>query len=68
MTVHERTPVVVHVLPPGLDVTLYPVMAAPPLAVGAVHDTSLWATTALAADTLVGASGTCVIFVTEFPE
>jgi hypothetical protein len=43
-------------------------MAAPPLAVGAVHDTPLWAMTALVADTLVGASGTCVILVTEFPE
>ena len=65
---HERPTVVVHVLPPGLDVTLYPVMAAPPLAVGAVHVTSLWAMTALVADTLVGASGSCVIFVIVYPE
>jgi hypothetical protein len=33
---------VVQVRPPGLDVTVYPVMAAPPLEAGAVHETVPW--------------------------
>ena len=58
VTVQERAPVVVHVRPPGLAVTVYAVIAAPPFAAGAVHDTTLSASAALVADTPVGAPGT----------
>jgi hypothetical protein len=37
-----RAPVVVHVKDPGLEVTVYPVTAGPPLVAGAVHDTLTW--------------------------
>ena len=39
-TVHDRTADVVQVLPPGADVTVYPVIAAPPLKPGAVQETA----------------------------
>nr|WP_229708421.1 hypothetical protein [Knoellia flava] len=40
MTVQARAPVVVQVLPPGLEVTVYPVTEEPPVEAGAVHDTT----------------------------
>jgi hypothetical protein len=43
--------------PPGDDVTVYPVIAAPPLSVGAVQDTSAWRLPAVA-KTVVGAVAT----------
>jgi hypothetical protein len=57
VTVHELVSVV-QVKPPGLEVAVYPVMAAPPLEVDAVHDTTDWALAYEVADTLVGALGT----------
>ena len=39
-TVAVNAPVVVAVAPPGLAVTVYPVIAEPPLLAGAVHDTA----------------------------
>jgi hypothetical protein len=41
-TVHEVATDVVHVKPPGLDVTVYPVIVDPPSLAGAAHDTSAW--------------------------
>jgi hypothetical protein len=38
-TLQLRVPVVVQVLPSGVDVTPYPVIAEPPLAAGAVQET-----------------------------
>ena len=56
VTVHERAPVVVQVWPP-LDVTLYPVMADPPLVAGADQVTRDWAFALLVAETPRGALG-----------
>jgi len=57
LTVHESGPAVqVHVLPPGLDVAVYPVIGAPPFDGGADHETATWASPATAV-TLVGAPG-----------
>ena len=39
VTVHDIV-LVVHVLLPGWEVTVYPVIALPPLSVGADHDTA----------------------------
>ena len=51
----ERRPVVhEHDRPPGLAVTVYPVIVEPPSDVGAVHDTTLCAFAPLDAETLVG--------------
>lgn len=47
----------VAVNPPGLDVTVYPVMAEPPLATGADQDTTTWTFPATPL-TPVGAPGT----------
>jgi hypothetical protein len=55
-TVHEVAPEVVQVKPPGLDVTVYPVIAEPPSSAGAVHETSAEPSPATA-DTPVGAPG-----------
>ena len=41
-TVQVRSPVVVQVLAPGDEVTVYPVMGAPPFEPGAVQDTTDW--------------------------
>jgi len=38
VTAHEVVDVV-HVYPPGDEVTVYPVIVEPPLLAGAVHDT-----------------------------
>ena len=57
VTVQERAPVVVHVRPPGLAVTVYPVIGQPPSDTGAVHDTTLCASAPLVAETLVGTPG-----------
>ena len=48
---------VVHCNPPGLEVTVYPLTAAP-FAAGAVQDTTLWASVSAVADTPEGAPGT----------
>ena len=48
---------VVHWNPPGLEVTVYRLIVAP-LAAGAVHDTTLWASASAVADTPEGAPGT----------
>jgi hypothetical protein len=48
---------VVQVNEPGVDVTVYELIAAPPLD-GAVHDTTDWAFTAPVALTAVGTPGT----------
>ena len=59
VTVHERAPVVqVQVPPPGLAVTVYAVMVAPPFEAGAVQETTLCASAPVVADTPVGAPGT----------
>jgi len=52
---------------PGLDVTVYPVIAEPPLLVGAVNVIEAWAFPAVAVP-IVGAPGTVVggVGVTEF--
>jgi len=57
VTVAVSAPVVVAVFDPGLDVTVYPLIAEPPLDDGATHDT---VTAVLAATpvTEVGAPGT----------
>jgi hypothetical protein len=39
VTLQVSAPVVVHVLPPGEDVTVYPVIGVPPFAAGASHET-----------------------------
>ena len=61
------------VTPPGEDVTVYPVMALPPLEEGALKATLAWALPAVATG-LVGASGTVLGITvpdateaTEFP-
>ena len=48
---------VVHVAPPGLAVTVYELIAAPPVLAGAVHDTVAELSPAVAV-TAVGAPGT----------
>ncbi len=48
---------VVHANEPGVDVTVYELIAAPPLD-GAVHDTTDWVLAAPVALTAVGAPGT----------
>ena len=48
---------VVHANEPGVDVTVYVLIAAPPLD-GAVHDTTDWVLAAPVALTAVGAPGT----------
>ena len=55
-TVTEVAPVVEAVLKPGEDVTVYLVMADPPVVVGADHETVALALPAVAL-TLVGALG-----------
>ena len=57
-------PVVVAVTPPGDEMTVYPVIALPPLEAGAVHETNAWRSSGTA-DTPMGGSGT-VAGVTEF--
>ena len=55
---HDRGPVVhEHDAPPGLAVTVYPVIVEPPSDAGAVHDTTLCAFAPLVPDTLVGRPG-----------
>jgi hypothetical protein len=49
---------VVHVNEPGVEVTEYELIAAPPVDTGAVHDTTDWAFAAPVALTAVGAPGT----------
>ena len=49
---------VVQVNEPGVEVTVYPVIAAPPVLIGAIHDTTDWAFAAPVALTAVGAPGT----------
>ncbi|MGB7962837.1 MAG: hypothetical protein WCF12_07760 [Propionicimonas sp.] len=56
-TVQEVSPVVVHVMPPGLAIAAYPVIGAPPSDTGGVQVTSAEALPA-AALTPVGAPGT----------
>jgi hypothetical protein len=56
LTVQDVAPVVVQVLLPGDEVTVYPVMALPPSLAGAVHDTEAEAFPGVA-DTPVGAPG-----------
>ena len=53
---HE-VPAVVHDMPPGLDITLYSVIATPPFEDGAVHDTSEAPSVFEVAMTLVGTPG-----------
>jgi len=48
---------VAQVNPPGLEVTVYPVMADPPLLAGAVQDTTDWVLAFDVAVTPVGAPG-----------
>ena len=55
LTVHGLE-TAVHVRPPGDEVTVYPVMAEPPLFSGAVQDTTAEALPAVA-DTAVGGPG-----------
>jgi hypothetical protein len=58
-------PLVVAVIEPGVEVTVYPVIAEPPLNVGATHDTTACRPTLLTvAVAVVGAPGT-VYGVTE---
>ena len=59
VTVQEvaRAPEAVQVKPPGLEVTVYPVMVEPPLETGAVQVTTDWALALEVADTPVGAPG-----------
>lgn len=47
----------VAVIPPGLDVTVYPVIAEPPLEVGAVNSTVAVVDPVFVAVPIVGASG-----------
>ena len=51
----DRAPLVPeHDAPPGLAVTVYPVIVEPPSDAGAVHDTTLCPFAPLVPDTLVG--------------
>ena len=52
--------VVVQVFAPGDDVTVYPVIAAPPFETGAVQETTDWTFSFEVALTAVGAPGTVV--------
>ena len=63
VTVAVRAPVVVALAPPGLAVTVYPVIGDPPLLAGAVHNTWAWPLPAVA-DTPVGAPATVELGVT----
>jgi hypothetical protein len=65
VTVQVVAPVVVQVKPPGDEVTVYPVMVAPPEEAGAVQETTDWALAKEVAVTPVGAPGT-VAGVAEF--
>ncbi len=56
-TVQLFAPVVVQRNPPGLEVTVYPVIRAPPVSVGALHETFAWPFPAVAL-TPTGAPGT----------
>jgi hypothetical protein len=56
-TVHVVAPVVVQTLPPGEEVTRYPVMGSPPLDPGAFQDTTDWVLAKEVAVTPVGAPG-----------
>ena len=49
--------IVLKLAPPGDAVTVYPVIAEPPLLTGAVHDTTAWAFPGVAV-TAIGAPGT----------
>ena len=62
-TVAVRAPVVVALTPPGMAVTVYPVIGEPPLLTGAVHDTWAWPLPAVAV-TPVGAPGIVELGVT----
>ncbi len=65
VTVQLFAPVVVQINPPGLDVTVYPVIREPPALVGALHETFAWPFPALAL-TPTGAPGTGADGVTVF--
>ncbi len=60
MVMGEPAPLAV--APPGLAVTVYPVMAEPPLEAGTVNATVAWALPALAVP-IVGAPGTTAFTV-----
>ena len=60
VTVHVRAVVVVLVVAPGDDVTVYPVIEAKPLLEGAVQDTTDWVFSFDVAFTAVGELGTVV--------
>jgi hypothetical protein len=60
-TVHDRV-AVVQVRLPGLAVTVYPLIAAPPVVVGAFHDTTETPFALEVAVTLVGAPGAAAGF------
>jgi len=67
VTVHEVV-AVVHVNEPGDEVTVYPVIAEPPVEDGAVHDTTAWVLPETP-DTAVGAPGTVAgVTAEETPE
>ena len=55
--VEVAKPDTVLVRDPGLEVTMYPVMALPPVSLGAVQDTDIVAFPTSSAKTLVGAEG-----------
>ena len=57
ITTADVVPAVLAVKPPGDDVTVYPVIALPPLETGAVHETVACPSPGVAV-TLVGAPGT----------
>ena len=57
VTVHASAPVVVQVVAPGVEVTVYPVTGDPPSTDGAAHDTATSPLPAVAI-TAVGAPGT----------
>lgn len=57
LTVQLVAPAVVQVAPPGLAVAVYPVIALPPSAAGADHDSETWVLPAVAVLS-VGAPGT----------
>src|SRR5450631_970994 len=67
VTIAEVAPVVVAVLPPGVAVTVYLVIADPPSPAGAVQDTTAWAlpTVALAPVGAEGAVGVVPVFRVE---
>jgi hypothetical protein len=61
LAVHDVPPVVVHRSPPGEEVAVYPVMAEPPLELGAVQETVDEALAYEVAFTEVGAPGTVLV-------